>query len=850
MQINFSTMQRRVALIVILLGSFFIFQTSFSANSDVVINEIGAYQPSGHEWIEIWNKGNESVDMTGWKFWESETNHNLSVSTTDAVVEAGEYAVIVQDAFKFLLDYPNFSGSVFDSSWGGLNESGEAIGLKDAEGNFTEQFTYVAALHFSLQRIDPFLADYTAANWSEHASGNTVGALNVFNTQTTSPTADVVTTTQSSPDASAEPAADQVQQSDISAIKINEFVSDPEEGNEWVELYNTSLVPVDMAGSMICDNRNTTSTCKKISGNVGVQGWLFVDLQTKSFLNNGGDSVILKNSLGALVDKIEYEDVLVPDRGQSAARITDGADTDNESDWAATNQITPGLSNIISVSASSTSAPNASSTSSSKTTKKISSVFVWNVSVPVSADIGEQVVLNGENVADPRGGRLSFVWTQENGERFVGPEYAVRFASSGVHTISLFVTSTSGYGEEKKFEITVGSGLSLSADVIISEIFPNPDGDDAREFIELKNNSAAMVDLSGWMLRAQNKTYTFLDHTIIAPFDFLVFYKSATKLNLVNTHAKVELLNRDKALVDLVKYEKPISGKSYIFTEHGWQWGEASPGEAVAKSTVSAVVEKNANTSVKKGSVKLTGALVTNIADVREAAKGQSARLSGTVSVEPGVFGSQYFYLNNETSGIQIYQSKKDFPPLKVGDSITVVGMVSEANGIKRVNIKNSESIDILSTHNNVPARELHLDEIDDALLGGLVQVGGEMTEIKSSFMYVDDGLGEMQVYFKKNARIDKSKLKEGERVRVTGILEKVNGKWQLLPRGNEDIEPVQPVEGEVLGEKIAENKSRQYGAITFIGLGLLAVLFIIKTKSELLAVFLKKAASVWTKKP
>jgi DNA/RNA endonuclease YhcR with UshA esterase domain len=352
------------------------------------------------------------------------------------------------------------------------------------------------------------------------------------------------------------------------------------------------------------------------------------------------------------------------------------------------------------------------------------------------------------------------------------------------------------------------------------------------------------------MLRAQNKTYTFLDHTIIAPFDFLVFYKSATKLNLVNTHAKVELLNRDKALVDLVKYEKPISGKSYIFTEHGWQWGEASPGEAVAKSTVSAVVEKNANTSVKKGSVKLTGALVTNIADVREAAKGQSARLSGTVSVEPGVFGSQYFYLNNETSGIQIYQSKKDFPPLKVGDSITVVGMVSEANGIKRVNIKNSESIDILSTHNNVPARELHLDEIDDALLGGLVQVGGEMTEIKSSFMYVDDGLGEMQVYFKKNARIDKSKLKEGERVRVTGILEKVNGKWQLLPRGNEDIELAQPVEGEVLGEKIAENKSRQYGAITFIGVGLLSVLFIIKTKSELLVAFLKKAASVWTKKP
>ena len=45
-------------------------QKAFAANTDVVINEIGAYESTGHEWIEIWNKGTEAVDMNNWKLWE------------------------------------------------------------------------------------------------------------------------------------------------------------------------------------------------------------------------------------------------------------------------------------------------------------------------------------------------------------------------------------------------------------------------------------------------------------------------------------------------------------------------------------------------------------------------------------------------------------------------------------------------------------------------------------------------------------------------------------------------------------------------------------------------------------
>ena len=178
----------KLFLILAFVGGFFnLFPANFSlaANSDIIISEIGAYATSTHEWVEIFNKGSEPVDLTNWKFWENSTNHGLTASGTDAIVAVGEYAAIVQDAGQFRQDNPAFGGSIFDSSWSSLNESGEEIGLKDAGGNFVEKFVYISAPNFSLQKRDLTLNDYTVANWAEHAGGNTAGAANVFSTGTT-----------------------------------------------------------------------------------------------------------------------------------------------------------------------------------------------------------------------------------------------------------------------------------------------------------------------------------------------------------------------------------------------------------------------------------------------------------------------------------------------------------------------------------------------------------------------------------------------------------------------------------------------------------------------------------------
>ncbi|PIT88955.1 MAG: hypothetical protein COU27_02920, partial [Candidatus Levybacteria bacterium CG10_big_fil_rev_8_21_14_0_10_36_7] len=67
---------------------------SGAAYAQVVINEIGAFESSDNEWVEVYNAGNEAVDLSGWKFFEAQVNHGITLYSGSSVLEAGEYAVI------------------------------------------------------------------------------------------------------------------------------------------------------------------------------------------------------------------------------------------------------------------------------------------------------------------------------------------------------------------------------------------------------------------------------------------------------------------------------------------------------------------------------------------------------------------------------------------------------------------------------------------------------------------------------------------------------------------------------------------------------------------------------------
>ncbi|KKU68877.1 MAG: S-layer-like protein array protein [Parcubacteria group bacterium GW2011_GWA2_47_16] len=137
----------RISSIVLAIIFFFGCQ---DVSAQVSITEI-MYDLSGtdtgREWVEITNSGsgNVTIATSTWKFFEADTNHSISLFQGSVVIPAGGFAVIVDNPAKFLADWPNFSGTIFDSVFS-LANSGEAIAVKSDASTIVDQVTYASTM--------------------------------------------------------------------------------------------------------------------------------------------------------------------------------------------------------------------------------------------------------------------------------------------------------------------------------------------------------------------------------------------------------------------------------------------------------------------------------------------------------------------------------------------------------------------------------------------------------------------------------------------------------------------------------------------------------------------------------
>ncbi len=96
---------------------------------------------SGREWVEITNLGSGAIDASGFKFFEANTNHALTLVAGSAVLSPQTSAVIVEDEVKFLADWPSFHGTLLKSSFS-LSNTGESIAVKDATLSVLDSVAY------------------------------------------------------------------------------------------------------------------------------------------------------------------------------------------------------------------------------------------------------------------------------------------------------------------------------------------------------------------------------------------------------------------------------------------------------------------------------------------------------------------------------------------------------------------------------------------------------------------------------------------------------------------------------------------------------------------------------------
>lgn len=94
--------------------------------TEIMYNPLGS--DSGREWVEIYNKGEEDVNLTEVKFYEAGVKHGLKLANGSYLLDVGGFAVIADKPEKFLEDYPDYEMDLFDSSFS-LKNSGEFLAL-------------------------------------------------------------------------------------------------------------------------------------------------------------------------------------------------------------------------------------------------------------------------------------------------------------------------------------------------------------------------------------------------------------------------------------------------------------------------------------------------------------------------------------------------------------------------------------------------------------------------------------------------------------------------------------------------------------------------------------------------
>lgn len=134
---------------------------------------------------------------------------------------------------------------------------------------------------------------------------------------------------------------------------INELVSDPEDGPEWIEIYNKTNSEINLSGWNIQDGSEAKTVLEnKISGH----GYLTVE-NPNGNLNNKGDVVFLFDNFGNVIDQVSYgnwndrnihDNAPVSSDPYGIGRIGASQDTNNDlADFAVVSVLTPKAANIL-----------------------------------------------------------------------------------------------------------------------------------------------------------------------------------------------------------------------------------------------------------------------------------------------------------------------------------------------------------------------------------------------------------------------------------------------------------------------------------------------------------------------
>jgi hypothetical protein len=788
-------MNKKGGVLVLLGIIFFVLSGGFSSHkaralsSGVIINEIawmGTELSANDEWIELYNMSDSAVDLAGYRLVAQDGSPQISL---EGIIAAYAYYLLERT------DDESVGGIEADIIFtGSLGNSGEVLELLNAQGEVVDSVEAVEVWPAGDNISKQTMSRKADGSWlSSQKSGGTPKAENDFSLVTLEETSvnngvsqnnsdgAINNTTQTQDD---EPAPTVLSPTTTSAsgnsekIIISEIFPNPKgsDEGEFIELYNAGTKAVDLFEWQIADDSGYRYRFKEKLLIKPKEFLLLWRSDVGLAMNNNGDTIALyKQNKKAAVDTINY---LQANEGLSLVCLDDNFTLLNsaanvECLWSRTP--TPGLANIVSL-------PNRAP------------VVDFSFSGPLFA--GEPVYFDGSDTIDYDNDGLWFFWNF--GDSFTSnllmPDHI--FAEAGEYTVLLQVFDGEFEAEiERKIKIlgfnteaVIAEDVPLNMEeepneIRLSRLLPNPVGDDGEnEWIEIVNRGETKVNLLNWRLDDEeggSKPYAFPSPLYLNSLEAYTVRRNESGLALNNDRDSVRIFSPLGHLIDSVDYEKAKEGDIYIRGDDGkWSW---SLGQAV--KPVSASIAANLT---KKEAISLATGL--KIADLQAEHIGRSIKVSGVVTVLPGVFGSQYFYILEDGAGLQIYSYNKYFPELKVGDLLEVSGEVSQVGGEYRVKTKNISDIKKISTGAEPKPQIAAPDQLSDLQIGSLVELRGIVVKKQSASIYLDDGQSEALIYIKSSTGIKTTEIKVDTELSVRGlVLSGADGR-RLLPRSQSDL--------------------------------------------------------------
>jgi len=168
-----------------------IFERDGSQYDHIVINEISfnnAVATDPGDWIEIYNKGKEDIDISGWKLSDSDPSHQF-VFAANTWIQANEYLVVSNDLIKMEEVFGAVKNVIGTFNFG-LGSETDAIRLYSSTSQLIDEVSYSNVLPWktfdltmlwSLELTNPTKNNNLPASWVFSGNNGTPGLRNPSN---------------------------------------------------------------------------------------------------------------------------------------------------------------------------------------------------------------------------------------------------------------------------------------------------------------------------------------------------------------------------------------------------------------------------------------------------------------------------------------------------------------------------------------------------------------------------------------------------------------------------------------------------------------------------------------------